>query len=352
MDGSAWVRCFRRRLNAHVLCTLMAALVGAVAMPASANPLYLIEGNLAPGVQPATADLLDSHRQRIMDDLGVTALPAFSIRLWEHAADYRQALDATTGTAIADAYGFIVRDQHGSTINVLDIGDETPRRVLHQFVHLVSLTANGSLAHNPEWLWESLALYGAGQFYPLQQQSCITLSEAPTLGALSAGNQIHRTGYLLADFILSQFDPDAVRALLASNGDVSRSLQMTTEAFEAAWHRYVLKQYAGSGGIPPILASDQLLNEVIGNTFFLEDGRSLYFDRDHSIRLQMDSRVQTGVWGIRGGTNVCWQILNLEEFCAVFRLHQGQYWLDTVADCGRYALRREQEIRGDQQPAR
>lgn len=289
---------------------------------------------------------LENNRSRILADLGLEDLPVVNVKLWGSVRDFGATLTDAAPAEAGRVLAYFVMEGDIPTIRLLYDGSSATRAALHQFTHIASLSINPDFANNPRWLWEAVALFEAKQFFPPSQLSCVTLSDVPSLGQLDAPvtnpTIIHRLGYLLAEFIVTKFGQEALAELIRAEGDTKAVLGIDAIDFERDWHRFVTNGYLSDGRIPPILNTEQVMKEVAGNTFYLEDGRSFYFAPNRDLYMEMGDVVQTGRWFTEGGTKVCWQILNFDAFCSSFRMSSNRFWLDTVADCNRYSLRRAQ----------
>jgi hypothetical protein len=289
--------------------------------------------------------VLEDNYRRVLQDLDIDSLPRVRVRVWGNQRDFNTALDKKMNDSIESVMGYIVDEGDMNTIRLLYDGNQVGRRALHEFAHIASLAINESFANNPRWLWESFALYEAGQFQHPTQLSCITLSDVPSISVLDSpadvSTVVYQVGYLMGEFIVKKLGKDVLIQLISRNGNIESVLSMSDETFEREWHQFISDRYfVGSNRIPPILSEEQIYREVAGNTFYFEDGKKLYFARNHSITMELGSLLQSGRWYVRGGADVCWRVLNFKEFCTVFRRTNGMYWLDTPADCGRYSLRR------------
>ena len=276
----------------------------------------------------------------------VPSLPQTRITLWSSVREFADAIEDARregATLTIDPYGYVRQLEDELSIGLLVSDDDAPANAVHQFAHLISTARNPVIATESPWLFESVALYAAKQFRSPAQMSCVTLSDVPNLTSLNEPDNriiLDRVGYLIGEFIVAEFGGDALAKLIDANADL-KVLGTTRPLFERSWHRYMSNRYLINNRIPSILSSARINQEIVGNTFYLEDGRYLYLSNDHSVLMKFGEGEQTGYWAIKGGTNVCWKILNFEEFCAVFRMTDNRFFLDTPTDCNRYALRRE-----------
>ncbi|MEX2327755.1 MAG: hypothetical protein WD558_08475 [Pseudomonadales bacterium] len=286
---------------------------------------------------------LEENYDRILRDLGLSNLPRIKVVVWSNLMAFTNARTGAMGTHEPASY-FIHPGDDRMIIGLMYTRGMDLAELLHQFTHIATLQVNPDLRSSSRWLWESLALYHARQFYPPSQLSCISLSDAPSLGWLNVPahhETLRRVGYLLGDFLANEYETDTLIKLVRQPDKLQQVLKVSEEEFESDWHRFIANRYLSSGQIPSILSDLQINQEVAGNTFYFEDGRTLYLRGDHGVTIAEGDHVQTGVWTIEGQTRLCWQVLNFDKFCTRFRMTGNQFWLDTLSDCQRYSLRRE-----------
>lgn len=324
-------------------CVLLLVTVTSTAFAASISTEHfevIGHGEISTSGLAAVIAELEQQYPRVLGIVGVDSLPRTRVNVFKSNAQLIVA-SREAGEKLSEPSAFITLTPPGSINIVFDEIDASRERAVHQFVHHAAVQANPRSPGLPRWLWESAALYGANQFIPPHTLSCISLSYIPRLWELDIGSNpaIHKLGYLLGEHITSQFGDDTLARLLAGSS-LTDMTGLSIEEFENQWHQSVVNRYLRNR-IPPILSSAQIAKEVAGHTFYLQDGRNLYFGIDRTIHLTMGDRHQSGRWYVRGGADVCWRRLNLPEFCVNFRLNENRYWLDTPSDCARYSLRRE-----------
>ena len=76
--------------------------------------------------------------------------------------------------------------------------------IVHEFAHCASLRVNPSIANNPRWLWESVALYEAGQIRDPRTLPYLTGHRPPALADLNRieNTAIYEVGGLIGEFIV------------------------------------------------------------------------------------------------------------------------------------------------------
>jgi len=188
-------------------------------------------GQSAPSAPSPTTESLELRRQtleehygRVLSDFGVGDIETVTVRIWQDEAAYFATLEAYFGQRY-QASGYITgRDE----IRVLAV-PQLPVNVVHEFCHAASLYVNPSLANNPRWYWEAVALA-----YPTLQQ----LNAGP-----NASRQAYEVGYLLGEFIVGRWGRPAFLRLIQTNADVPATLGLSVQAFEEAWYEWVRQRY-------------------------------------------------------------------------------------------------------------
>ena len=85
--------------------------------------------------------------------------------------------------------------------------------LVHEFAHCVSLTLNPSFGNRPRWLWESVALYEAGQRTDVRSLPLVAANRPPSIAELNALDNllIYDVGHSLADFIVTALGQQSLR---------------------------------------------------------------------------------------------------------------------------------------------
>jgi hypothetical protein len=184
-------------------------------------------------------------------DLGVTVTRALTVRVWQDPTAWAAEVRRYFGRAI-DASGYVTGPDE---IRVL-AGPRLPRDATHELAHCVSLVLNPSIANNPRWLWESVALWENGELVDPRTLAYMVAGRPPTLEELnadvSAGRQVYDVGYTIGEFVVWRGGNEALGRLVVSNGDTAGALGLSPRAFEEEWYAFVLEKYlAASAGVSP-----------------------------------------------------------------------------------------------------
>ena len=187
---------------------------------------------------------LEENYQRIINDLQVSEMPVVTVKIW---ADYNHFLDDMEndiGIRYTGATGYIF----GATESRLYFNNQVAVAAVHEFAHLVSMRVNTTIPNNPRWLWESVALYENNEFVDPRTLPYMVSGNYPTLNELNtdynnSNHNIYQVGYVLLEFIDVNWGMDTVIELIQNNGNLSTSLGMTNQEFEAVCYHYVETTY-------------------------------------------------------------------------------------------------------------
>ena len=210
----------------------------------------LYNGLTQADIEPISSQL-NQHYQTVLVNLGVQAMPVVTVRIWR---DY-EAFQAEQALALGQRYkgsmGYVTWAKQPEIRLMYKTEAQSSVAVLHEFAHLVSLAVNSTIANNPRWLWESIALFEAGSMNVLPQSIDYLLArDFPTLAELNRGyNQAHeqrniyQVGYVLAEYVVARWGRVALVNLVKNNGDVQQTLNVSTEEFESGWYDFIEKTY-------------------------------------------------------------------------------------------------------------
>ena len=97
-------------------------------------------------------------------------------------------------------------------------------------------------------LLEAIAVYEASEFVNPTTINYLVNSNFTILAQLnsdfnSGGNKIFLVGYLLSEFIITNWDKSRFVSLIKSNGNIQQTLEITTQQFEEAQKNFVIDKY-------------------------------------------------------------------------------------------------------------
>jgi hypothetical protein len=130
------------------------------------------------------ADSLEVNYTRIITSLRSRELSVVSIYFYSDAANFRDGVKSwarnlpswTTGLTRGDsAIHIISPDAPNQDYN------EMIKSTIHEFAHCVSRYINNTIANNPRWLWEAIAIYESNQKPDPRQLSYLVNQKPPTL---------------------------------------------------------------------------------------------------------------------------------------------------------------------------
>lgn len=196
---------------------------------------------------------LEKNYSKVMSDLIVPELPRVTVRLWTNYESLYSAQYERTGQRFEGSGGFVWWSTEGGP-EILAVYDERyegmrqhTASLLHEFAHLVSMAINPSISNNPRWLWESVALYEAGEYRAnLSRIDYITSRDFPTLAELDVGfneaNQarnIYQVGFEIAEYIVENWGREGLISLVETNGNMLSTFGVSTSEFESGWHAHL-----------------------------------------------------------------------------------------------------------------
>jgi hypothetical protein len=117
--------------------------------------------------------------------------------------------------------------------------------MIHEFTHCVTLNIKPNFGNNPRWLWESIALFEAGQFIHPNQLTYMVNHTPPTLSQLNNFNntQIYDVGFLLAEYIVLNWGRQQLKDLILSAGNLQSTLGVSVSQFQTDWFTFVRNRY-------------------------------------------------------------------------------------------------------------
>lgn len=204
---------------------------------------YDLHDNLTLSDIEATDQILEANIHRIKSDLTVEDLPVITVGVWSDYDNFIQAMEDDLGTAYYGATGYIF----GMDEIRVFYSEETPVIALHEISHLVSLHLNNTLSNNPRWLWETVAVYEANQFYHPATLPWMVQGDYPTLEDLNesytSSNPVYLVGFVLMEFTIETWGPESMIDLILSNGDIPGTLGTSVSKYETDWYYWLEEKY-------------------------------------------------------------------------------------------------------------
>ncbi len=141
--------------------------------------------------------------------------------------------------------------------------DDPLKTALHEFTHCVQLNilidkAKETIitqdrltfekefdkkfkAEYPRWLWESISIFEAKEVNTLSVK--YAKSKNLTLENLNQGNQIYNIGYTIIEYLTQKWGKDILPKLIASFGNIEKTLNIKPEEFEKGWKAFLEEKY-------------------------------------------------------------------------------------------------------------
>lgn len=188
---------------------------------------------------------LSDNYVRVLGDFEITSMGKVTVRIWSNEKNFLDDMERAIGRRYTGASGWVYS---ATDIRVLYRGNATGQIALHEFCHAASLVVNNRIGNNPRWLWEAVAIYEAGEFVDPKTLSYLVSDNYPTIVELSSdynsgANKIYSVGYLLSEYIITNWDKGKFIGLIKSNGNIQETLGITTQEFEIGWKSFVKTKY-------------------------------------------------------------------------------------------------------------
>jgi len=244
------------RLVAAAVALWMCSCGGPAAMPTSAaagtftsahfvfNYTALDAANIG-----EIAAAVEREHARIVADCGLDSVPAVTVTFYTDHAVLEAATRATAGVVPAWASGLIT-----SATQIHLMSPNSPAwapysrmltNLVHEFAHCVSMRLNPRIANNPRWLWETVAIYEAGQTVDLRSISYMTALQPPAFASLDSveNGRVYDIGYSIAEFVVARWGRRGLTDLVSANGDTAAALGIPLSAFERDWFAFARQRY-------------------------------------------------------------------------------------------------------------
>jgi hypothetical protein len=186
---------------------------------------------------------LERNYDRIVSDLEAIGMPVVRAKIWSDEAAFYAAMKEDLGRIFNGARGYAM----GADELRLLLTTRGPVGAVHEFAHCVSLHLNDTIANNPRWLWETVAVYMSQDFVHPNSLSYMVEGNYPTIALLNSSyysNQdIYDVGYVLGEYIVENWGMAALRNLILQNGDIEAVLGISVQEFEDGWYDWLENKY-------------------------------------------------------------------------------------------------------------
>jgi len=194
------------------------------------------------------ADRLENSYPRIIKQLQSAKLPTVSVHFYTDISDLQKAVKTSVPNLPVWAVGLAttVSEIHMISPNHPKQDYETMiRNTIHEFTHCVSLNINKTVANNPRWLWEAVAIYEANLPWNPRQLSYLVNQKPPTIDELNqlSNTYIYEVGYFIADYLVKTKGNSVLNTLIKNNGNLLLTLNADDEEFTKQWFTFVKEKY-------------------------------------------------------------------------------------------------------------
>jgi hypothetical protein len=194
------------------------------------------------------ADTLESNYRRIIISLQSQDLLIVDVHFYADTTTYREGVKPWAHNLPAWSTGLTLGD---SIIHI--ISPNAPNQdyqamiksTIHEFAHCVSRKINKTIANNPRWLWEAIAIYASNQTSDPRQVSYLVDQKPPTLNELNdwSNPDIYDVGYCIAEYLVESKGMSVLNTLIKNNGNLRQTLNMDDKEFTKQWFIFVKKKY-------------------------------------------------------------------------------------------------------------
>jgi hypothetical protein len=154
---------------------------------------------------------VEAEYARIPNDLQASQTSPVTVFLHPNFASLQDAVRTVAGTLPAFAKGLTTgaTSIHVLSPNVSSAWSSADGvvAIVHEFAHCVSLTVNPAVGNNPRWLWETVAIFEAGQFVEPRSVLSLASGEPPALARLNGvdNTDVYSVGYVIGEFIVARW---------------------------------------------------------------------------------------------------------------------------------------------------
>jgi hypothetical protein len=188
-------------------------------------------------------DALERNYSRIISDLAAINMPVVRAKIWSDETGFYKAMMEDLGRIYNGADGYVI----GPDELRLLLTQRGTTTAVHEFIHCVSLNLNDTIANNPRWLWETVAVYLSQDFIHPNSLSYMTAGNYPTIDDLNSSYNSNRTvyqiGYVLGEYIVENWGIIALQNLILKNGDIEAVLRISVLELETGWYEWLEKRY-------------------------------------------------------------------------------------------------------------
>ncbi len=206
---------------------------------------YVLYDNLRQKQTGSIRDKLEKNAERIASHLNVELSDKFRVHIWGIYDNYLAAQVKHMGVSYPGSTGWVM----GPNDLAIFFTSDAAETAEHEFAHCITLhlTQNENI---PRVLWEAVAVYEADEFIDPTTIDCMVSGDYPSIDELNGdfndGNyKVYEVGYLLIEYLLSEWGHDAYIDLIKSLGDIDQVLGISVSEFENGWYEFIETRYFG-----------------------------------------------------------------------------------------------------------
>ena len=194
------------------------------------------------------SDSLETNYVRIITDLQSQEVPIVTVHFYPDTASFREGVKPwarnlspwSTGITLGDSVIHIISPDAANQDY-----KEMIKSTIHEFAHCVSRNINKTIANNPRWLWEAIAIYESNQTSDPHHLFYLVNQKPPSLNKLNdwSDTTIYDVGYFVVQYIVEIKGNTALNSLIKNNGNIKQTLNMNDEEFTKEWFAFVKKKY-------------------------------------------------------------------------------------------------------------
>jgi hypothetical protein len=206
---------------------------------------FILNGKIPVKKTKAIEAKIKGIYKRIFEDFNLIKNQTCTIYIWENYEEFLNEQERKMGAKHLGVQGYIFSRNDIALYN----NNRIIENAEHEFVHIASSYLNERFGNNPRWLWESVAIYEAGEFNEpknidyLRNGNFSTISELNGMVNAIVPNKIYQTGYLLSEFIINEWNRSTYLKLIKSSGNINLTLKVSEQEFERKWKLYISKKY-------------------------------------------------------------------------------------------------------------
>jgi len=188
--------------------------------------------------------MLEDNYARVLGDLNLISMNRVTVKIWSEESNFLNDMQSDIGTRYPGSTGYVYGP---AEVRILYRGNAA-QTALHEFCHAASLVVNYRFGNNPRWLWEAVAIYESGEFRDPKSIGYLVSGNYPSIEELNSdfnagNNKIYEVGYLISEYIISNWGKTSYVNLIKSNGNIAAAIGITVNQFEEEWRHYVQSRY-------------------------------------------------------------------------------------------------------------